>query len=172
MSDGAEAALPAAAWRAMRALVLDHDRRREAGRAVGLSFVRVKALLSLDDGPRSMSDLAGALAVDSPYATVVVKDLVGRGLVERRIRPDDRRGRLVALTPAGARSASRARAILEAPPPALAGLDRRRLEQLVDALSAVTGRSGAPGRTTPAAVRPSPGRPAAPHARAGQPRSG
>ena len=68
-------------------MVLDHDRRREAGRALGLSFVRVKALLVLDDGAKTMSELAGLLAVDSPYATVVTKDLAARALVERRGRP-------------------------------------------------------------------------------------
>lgn len=155
MTGGSER-LAAEAWRQMRAMVLDHDRQRDAARAVGLSFVRVKALLVLDGGPRSMSDLASVLAVDSPYTTVVVKDLAGRGLVERRVAPDDRRGRVVGLTPAGARAAARARAILETPPPSLRALDHDQLAQLVELLSAATGRSGARGRTIPAGARPSP----------------
>lgn len=127
---------PAArAWRQMRALVLDHDRRREASRAVGLSFTRVKALLALEEGARSMSDLAGALDIDGPYATVVANDLAGRGLVDRQVDPDDRRARRVALTPAGRQAAVRARAVLETPPPALQTIDPARVERLANLLA-------------------------------------
>ncbi len=127
---------PAArAWRQMRALVLDHDRRREASRAVGLSFTRVKALLALEEGARSMSDLAGALDIDGPYATVVASDLAGRGLVDRQVDPDDRRARRVALTPAGRQAAVRARVVLETPPAALQAIDPARVERLANLLA-------------------------------------
>lgn len=127
---------PAArAWRQMRALVLDHDRRREASRAVGLSFTRVKALLALEEGARSMSDLAGALDIDGPYATVVANDLAGRGLVNRQVDPDDRRARRVALTPTGRQAAVRARAVLETPPAALQTIDPARVERLANLLA-------------------------------------
>lgn len=127
---------PAArAWRQMRALVLDHDRRREASRAVGLSFTRIKALLALEEGARSMTDLAGALDIDGPYATVVANDLAGRGLVDRQVDPDDRRARRVALTPTGRQAAVRARAVLETPPAALQTIDAARVERLANLLA-------------------------------------
>ena len=134
--DGDGDADPAArAWRQMRELVLDHDRRREASRAVGLPFTRVKALLALEDGPRSMSDLAAALDIDGPYATVVANDLAGRGLVDRQMDPADRRARLVVLTRAGRQAAAQARAVLETPPPALRAIDPARLERLANLLT-------------------------------------
>lgn len=134
-----------AAWRAMRAMVLDNDRRREVCDALGMSFVRAKALLCLDDEPLSMAELAGALAIDAPYATVVVDDLEARGLVRRRPHPSDRRAKLVAATPAGSEAAARARAILEAPPDALLRLDPADLRTLGRLLA------GAPGDREPPA---------------------
>jgi len=133
--DGHDGDPAARAWCQMRELVLDHDRRREASRTVGLSFTRVKALLSLEDGPRSMSDLAAALDIDGPYATVVANDLAGRGLVDRQVDPGDRRARRVALTRAGRLTAAQARAVLETPPPALRAVEPARLERLANLLA-------------------------------------
>lgn len=134
-----------AAWRAMRAMVLDNDRRREVCDALGMSFVRAKALLRLDDAPLSMAELAGALAIDAPYATVVVDDLEARGLVTRRPHPSDRRAKLVAVTPAGSEAAGRTRAILEAPPEALRRLDPGDLRTLARLLAHALNGAEQPG---------------------------
>jgi len=118
-------------WRRMRELVLGrNERRREVCEALDLSFIRVKALLMLRPGPSAMRDLAAALAVDRPYATVVVDELERRGLVARTMHPDDRRRRQVALTEAGERAALLADRILSEPPPALAALPAEELAAL------------------------------------------
>lgn len=117
-------------WLAMRELVLDNERRREVSEALGIGFGRVKPLLRLADGPLSMRELASYLGIDAPYTTVVVDDLERRGLVERRAHPQDRRAKLVVLTPAGRRAARRALDILEAPPSELTELPREDLVAL------------------------------------------
>lgn len=126
------------AWGRMRALVVDqHDRRREACEAVGLSFVRVKALLEVAREPGTLSELADRLSVDRPYATVVVDELQKRGLVSREHHPDDRRCKIVSATPDGRRAAATARAILGDPPPVLRALPAEDLAQLDRILAAL-----------------------------------
>ncbi len=125
--------LAARAWQVMRTLVLDrHDRRRCVVDALGMSFIRAKALRRIASGPLTMRELAAGLGTDPPYTTVVVDDLERRGLVVRAVRPGDRRSKLVSITPSGQEQARRADEILAAPPrpvralPAadLAALDR------------------------------------------------
>jgi DNA-binding MarR family transcriptional regulator len=119
----------AQAWSAMRSLVLDrNDRRAQVAERLQLSFIRAKALLHLAGEPLTMRELAAAIAIDAPYATVVVDDLERRGLVRRSPHPDDRRVKVVSLSPAGRRSAGIARRILDEPP---AVLDRLSDEELV-----------------------------------------
>lgn len=119
------------AWQAMRTLVLDrNDRRAEVAAQLGMSFIRVKALGKLAGAPMTMRDLAALLAVDAPYTTVVVDDLESRGLVERRPDPQDRRRKIVAVTPAGRRLARRAGDVLDDPPPVFAVLPAEDLAHL------------------------------------------
>ncbi|GGV04473.1 hypothetical protein GCM10010182_23520 [Actinomadura cremea] len=114
---------PAArAWRNLRRAILERgDRRREATEALGMSFFRVKALCRIAAAPVPMTlrDLAHDLVTDRPYATLVVDDLVGRGLAERTVNPGDRRSKLVTATAAGRAAAAEAERILDTPPPAL-----------------------------------------------------
>jgi DNA-binding MarR family transcriptional regulator len=64
------------AWRAMRTLVFElNDRRAEVAAALGMSFVRAKALRRLARAPMTMRELAAELSIDAPYATLVVDDL-------------------------------------------------------------------------------------------------
>jgi DNA-binding MarR family transcriptional regulator len=113
-----------AVWLGLRTLVLDrHDRRAAVTAALGLSFVRVKALRMVADQPLTMRTLAERLATDPPYVTVMVADLVARGLVTREPHPDDRRARLVTVTAAGAAVAAEADRILGTAPAALRALD-------------------------------------------------
>lgn len=131
------------AWRAMRTLVLElNDRRGEAAAALGMSFVRVKALRRLARTPMTMRGLAAELSIDAPYTTVVVDDLEARGLVARRPDATDRRRKIVAATPDGMRLARIAQRILDKPPRALAELSSKDLAALDRILhAALTGAS-------------------------------
>lgn len=65
----------------------------------GLTLPQVKALIFLyDNGERSMTELAGGLAVSLPSASELVDRLIDRGLVERKVDVSDRRRVLVDLT--------------------------------------------------------------------------
>lgn len=127
----------AAVWLLLSDLVLDNERRREVADAVGVSFGRAKAIRRLARQPLSMSELAAALGIDPPNATVVVDDLEALGLVRRRPHPSDRRAKLVEATAKGKRLARRADEILATPPPGLSALDPEDLEQLLRILAKV-----------------------------------
>lgn len=127
-------------WRRLRALVLEqNERRKETADALGMSFIRVKALRRIAAEPKRMSELAAELGTDRPYVTLVVDDLVKRGLVERNPHPTDRRCKIVTVTPEGRTAAARADAILSSPPDAVSGLpaaDLAALDRITSALAA------------------------------------
>jgi DNA-binding MarR family transcriptional regulator len=133
-------------WAAMRDLTDGYpskDMLREAlnlGRGSG----RVKALLWLTEGPLSLSELAEAVRVDAPYATLIVDNLEERGLVERRPDPADRRRKLVALTPEGKEAAQRALRIKREPPPGFASLTAAELDVLEDLVRRIAARTASP----------------------------
>jgi DNA-binding MarR family transcriptional regulator len=114
----------------MSDLVLDEDRRAAASEALGMSFARVRSLRRLAPEPLTMRALASKLKVDPPNVTPIVDDLEERGLVERRPHPDDRRAKLVTLTPAGRAAVKKAETILNEPPTAFRDLDREDLDAL------------------------------------------
>lgn len=119
------------AWQALRTLVLErNDGRREVCEALEMSFIRVKALQRLALGPLTLRELAGALATDAPYTTLIVDDLEERGLVLRSPHPDDRRAKLVTVTAGGRKSAWLADEILGEPPAAVRALNPRDLATL------------------------------------------
>ncbi|MCC5579742.1 MarR family transcriptional regulator [Microtetraspora sp. AC03309] len=118
-------------WRGMRGLVLErHERRKEVCDALGMSFIRVKALRLLAPGPLTLRRLAERLTTDAPYTTIVVADLERRGLVERAPHPEDRRAKIVSITPEGVTAAELAERILGEPPSALLALDPADLDAL------------------------------------------
>ncbi len=134
-----QAADPAArVWQAMRALVIDrYDRRKKVCDALGMSFIRAKALRRIVDSPMTMRELAAALGTDPPYTTVVVDDLERRGLVTRTVRAGDRRSKIVAITPGGAEQADLAERILnDAPRPVreLPAADLEALDRILTSL--------------------------------------
>lgn len=129
----------AAVWLAMQDLVLDNARRREVSEALGISFARTRAVRRIARRPMSMGELATALAVDPPNATVIVDELEDLGLVRRGPHPDDRRAKLVEATSKGRELARRADEILATPPPALSELSGEDLETLRRILAAVAG---------------------------------
>jgi DNA-binding MarR family transcriptional regulator len=117
-------------WSLMSDLVLDNQRRREVSEALGISFARTRAVRRLARRPMSMRELAEALGIDPPNATVVVDDLEARGLARRRPHPTDRRAKLVEATRKGKEMAQQADDILGTPPPGLTSLAAGDLEAL------------------------------------------
>jgi DNA-binding MarR family transcriptional regulator len=132
---GATAEAAARAWQGLNTLLMDrHNRRKAVAEALGMSFSRVRALRRLADGPMTLRELAERMTTDPPYTTVVVDDLVRRGLAERLGNPADRRSKLVHLTEEGRTTAARAVQILTTPPDALLALpaeDIRALDRVV-----------------------------------------
>ena len=119
------------AWRVMSDLVLDHDRKVAVSKALDLSWARVLALRRLAEQPLTLRALAERMASDPPYVTLMVDDLEQRGLVQRLPHPEDRRAKLVELTPPGRAAAARADAMLDEPPAALREMP---VEDLADLL--------------------------------------
>jgi len=69
---------------------------------LGLSFSQVKMLFLLEDGgEHSVKEVAASLVLSLPAASRAVDGLVERGFVTRRESVEDRRSRIVALSPAG-----------------------------------------------------------------------
>ena len=124
-------------WLLMSDLVLDNTRRREVSEALGMSFGRARALRLLARRPMSMSELAAALGIDKPNATVVVGNLEEQGLARRRPHPTDGRAKVVEATRKGKDLARRADAILATPPPGLSALGAGELDTLRRILESV-----------------------------------
>ena len=105
-------------WVLMYEVVTAHlaDRRAAVTEQLGISFVKAKALRRLMNRPLTMGELTAELNTDPPYTTLLVDDLVGRGLVERATDPSDRRRKLVELTADGAELAASAERILAVAP--------------------------------------------------------
>ncbi|GAA4670429.1 MULTISPECIES: MarR family winged helix-turn-helix transcriptional regulator [Amycolatopsis] len=115
-----------------------HDRRKRVVDELGLSFVKTKALRRLAARPMTLRELAEELLIDRPYATVLVDDLEQRGLVERTVRPEDRRSKIVTPTAAGRAAAETANRILSEPPESLLALppeDLAALDRILDRLT-------------------------------------
>lgn len=130
-------ASPQEAWDLLRRFAEAHNRHGELAEALGfrLGGGRGKVLFQLRDEPRTLRQLAEANGVDAPYATLIVDKLETHGLVERHPHPDDRRRKLVTLTPAGHDAITTADAILLRPPAAMETLPADDLEQLTELLT-------------------------------------
>jgi len=85
--------------RAARALARRFD---EALRPIGLTNGQFSLLMSLNrPGPARMRDVATLLAMDRTTLTAALKVLERRALLTIAVDPEDRRGRLLALSDAG-----------------------------------------------------------------------
>lgn len=94
--------------------------------------------------PLSQLEAAGRLGVDRTTMVALVDRLEGKGLVERRRSPEDRRKNIVGLTPAGEdclRRAERARAAAERR--FLAPLGKEEADRLVRTLQILNFGQGA-----------------------------
>lgn len=87
------------AQRAARALARLFD---EALKPYGLTNGQFSLLMSLNrPEPPPIGAVAEVLAMDQTTLTAALKPLERRGLVERTANPNDKRSRLLVLTPAG-----------------------------------------------------------------------
>jgi DNA-binding MarR family transcriptional regulator len=95
-----------AAQRAARALARRFD---EALRPAGLTSGQFSLLMSLNQPkPPSVGTVATLLGMDRTTLTANLKPVVRQGLVRLALDADDRRGRLLMLTPAGRKRLSTA----------------------------------------------------------------
>jgi DNA-binding MarR family transcriptional regulator len=153
-----KAALAAEAWRLFfDFFLLTRPERDCALHNLDLTPNDARALGMLDPAHgRPMRSLAEAWGCDASNATCMVDRLEQRGLAERQSLPDDRRVKMVVLTPEGVRTRT---ALIEAiykPPPALVELPRASLQALRDAATTLPRQLGAPTLGEP--ERPSPRR--------------
>lgn len=154
-----KAALAAEAWRLFfDFFLLTRPERDCALETLQLTPNDARALGMLDPvHGRTMRALAEAWGCDASNATCMVDRLEQRGLAERQTVPDDRRVKMVVLTPEGVRTRT---ALIEAiykPPPALVDLPRASLEALRDAAARLPRQPGPP--TTPERASPRRARP-------------
>jgi DNA-binding MarR family transcriptional regulator len=97
--------------RAARALARRFD---EALRPLGLTNGQFSLLMSLNrPEPAGMASVASLLAIDRTTLTAALKPMERRGLINVIADPDDRRSRLLALTPKGTRLLASAMPIWE-----------------------------------------------------------
>jgi DNA-binding MarR family transcriptional regulator len=124
----------------MQHFVDSHNRHGDLAEALGfrLGAGRGKFLVQLRHRAMTLTELAEAVGVDAPYATVIVDKLEAHGLVERQLHPDDRRRKLVTLTGAGRQAVATADAILLRPPRAIGTLRPEELRQLIHLLQRLT----------------------------------
>lgn len=101
-----------------------------------LSLIQCHALHLIGaDRPLPMGRLAETLACDASNVTGLVDRLEARGLVARRPSAEDRRVRVLVLTPAGAQVRAALVERMMGPPPALRRLSPREQRALVRLLS-------------------------------------
>jgi DNA-binding MarR family transcriptional regulator len=120
------------AWQRLVALVMDNrwDWRHKMSDAVGLPFSRVRALDRLSHGPLTLKALADVIGTDAPAASVIVTDLEERGLVVREPHAEDKRAKVVSLTPEGRRVLKAARAVNDKAPAPFDVLDAHDVTKL------------------------------------------
>ena len=129
-------AVAAEAWKAIFDFIIATapQRNRYLGET-GLTPNDARTLQSLSSSEgRSMGALAEDWKLDASTVTWIVDRLEGKGLVQRRPHPSDRRSKLVVLTPRGARLMAKNTERMYIPPPELLALD---LNQLVELRNAV-----------------------------------
>jgi DNA-binding MarR family transcriptional regulator len=105
------------------------------------------ALRSIEpDRPLAMSVLADALICDASNVTGIVDKLESRGLIIRQSAENDRRIKMLAVTPKGRELRERLCARLMSPPPAIAALPADVRRQLAVVLRSVVADQSAPAR--------------------------
>ncbi|MHB1539472.1 MAG: MarR family winged helix-turn-helix transcriptional regulator [Solirubrobacteraceae bacterium] len=124
----------AEAWDLSRALFGLHRRRfLIAASEFDLHPAQAGALLQLA-APLPMNALATRLACDNSNVTGIIDRLEARGLVRRRLDPEDRRVKHVVLTAAGTRLRGQLLERIGRPPHCFERLSAEELRQLRDIL--------------------------------------
>lgn len=108
---------------------------RSASADCGLSPFQAKTLLHMDaKRPSTMSEVAQTAACEPSNLTGIIDKLEARGLVRRRSTSDDRRIKMVSLTPEGAALRGRLVARFSEPAAWMLALSTRDQRQLRDIL--------------------------------------
>jgi DNA-binding MarR family transcriptional regulator len=101
--------------------------------------------LRMLDQPRTMSEVAGALQCDNSNVTGIVDSLEEKGLAQRRVSAEDRRVKLIELTPSGRRVHTRLSKAFATPPDWVDSLSTADQQTLRDILQkAVAARTPGP----------------------------
>jgi len=134
------------AWQYVAELLMSQEiqqRFHDACEAADLSPPQFKALLSLEEGcSQSMRALGEEWRCDASWVTGIVDGLEDRGYVQRQPHATDRRVKVVALTPLGAKAKARALDRLYEPPASFTSLTPAEQAQLRRLLAKVRAASG------------------------------
>jgi len=122
-----------------------------AWRDLDLTPPLAMALRELQDGPRSQRELASSLGYDPSNITALADKLEARGLVERRVDPDDRRVKKLVLSGTGRSLLQAMRARMREGNPLTTNLSATEQDQLLRLLRKATAGSG--GRPRSATTR-------------------
>jgi len=128
----AKKALARRAWRVMLDYLMStHPARERSLQRRGLTPNDARALWSLDSREgRPIGSLSRRWACDPANATFIIDRLERAGLARRTASEDDRRVKLVTLTPKGVATKAQLLREYHAPPPELCALDARELATL------------------------------------------
>lgn len=85
----------------------------EAGITLDRLGLQILGLVRKAEQPPSVKELAEAMQVEGPHATRQVQRLVGRGLAEKTVDPEDRRVARITLTPEGIELIDRYHAVIK-----------------------------------------------------------
>lgn len=114
---------------------------------LGLTSVQAHALSALAENPPGpMNKLADHLRCDRSWATGLVDQLEQLGHVTRRPSPDDRRIKVVELTPSGVKAHRAVERLMNEPPPGLRALDSSEVRTLLRILRRALDRAPAASR--------------------------
>ncbi|AJY11451.1 winged helix DNA-binding protein [Burkholderia dolosa] len=129
------------AWVQLRDLVLeDDDPRKRVSNALGITYFKVKVLISLLKHSESASDLVQRFASDKTYISLILRDLEVDGSIMRVTSPTDRRSKLIMLTDQGRELAKSARSILDQPPRAFNRLSSDEVNTLLMLIEKIMGK--------------------------------
>jgi DNA-binding MarR family transcriptional regulator len=124
MSTATKRSAASEAWELVNELV--HSQRRAVmaiASELELSVPQTMAMRRLDpDHPMPMNKLAGALRCDNSNVTGIIDRLEDRGLVRREPSANDRRVKMLTVTPEGEALRERLTLLWDRPPAALAEL--------------------------------------------------
>jgi len=87
--------------------------RRATEDVLGLKLKAYMVLTNLREGALPQQDLCASMQMDANNTVLLLNDLEGKGFVERRRDPADRRRHIVAITDAGNEALARAERAME-----------------------------------------------------------